>query len=83
MVQTQETSSDYYETLFDQNQIGSPLDVDSSFTVAQKQKFTVRDLSPEWGYATEATKVCDIQLCLVMLYTKIYNYLLKVLISFK
>ncbi|XP_018446387.2 calmodulin-binding transcription activator 4 isoform X2 [Raphanus sativus] len=26
-------------------------------TVAYKQKFTIEDISPEWGYATETTKV--------------------------
>ncbi|XP_027340146.1 calmodulin-binding transcription activator 4 isoform X2 [Abrus precatorius] len=57
MVETQEINSDYYATLFDQSQIGAPLDSDSSLTVAQKQKFTIKAVSPEWGYATETTKV--------------------------
>lgn len=61
MVETQVTNSDYYSTLFDQNQFAAPLDVDSSLTVAQKQKFTIKEVSPEWGYATEATKVCAIE----------------------
>jgi hypothetical protein len=54
---TRETNSGYYTTLFDQGQIGMPLEVDSSLTVAQKQKFTIREISPEWSYATESTKV--------------------------
>ncbi|XP_061336950.1 calmodulin-binding transcription activator 4-like isoform X2 [Gastrolobium bilobum] len=57
MLETQETNSDYYATLFDQSQIGAPLDADSSLTVAQKQKFNIKTVSPEWGYATETTKV--------------------------
>ncbi|RDY09637.1 Calmodulin-binding transcription activator 4, partial [Mucuna pruriens] len=57
MVETREINSDYYETLFDQSQIGAPPDADSSLTVAQKQKFTIKAVSPEWGYATETTKV--------------------------
>ncbi|RXH71603.1 hypothetical protein DVH24_025104 [Malus domestica] len=48
--------NDYYTQLFEQGQIGS-VDSDISLTVAQNQKFTIREISPEWGYATEATKV--------------------------
>lgn len=58
MVETREINSDYYDTLFDQSQIGASPDADSSLTVAQKQKFTIKAVSPEWGYATETTKVC-------------------------
>ncbi|KAJ1407339.1 P-loop containing nucleoside triphosphate hydrolase [Sesbania bispinosa] len=57
IVETQEIGSDYYATLFDQSQIGAPLDAGSSLTVAQKQKFTIKAVSPEWGYASETTKV--------------------------
>ncbi|KAF7839705.1 calmodulin-binding transcription activator 4 isoform X1 [Senna tora] len=57
IVDTRETNSDYYTALFDQNRAAAPLDVDSSLTVAQKQKFTIREVSPAWGYANEATKV--------------------------
>ncbi|KAK1584696.1 hypothetical protein Q3G72_035326 [Acer saccharum] len=42
---------------FDQDQISVPLEGDLSLTVAQKQKFTIGEISPEWGYTTEATKV--------------------------
>lgn len=52
-----ETHSDYYTSFFEEEQIGH-LDSDISLTVSQKQKFTIREISPEWGYATEATKVC-------------------------
>ncbi|RXH79917.1 hypothetical protein DVH24_041064 [Malus domestica] len=52
------THSDYYTQLFEQGQIGS-LESDVSLTVAQNQKFTIREISPEWGYATEATKIHD------------------------
>ncbi|KAK7247010.1 hypothetical protein RIF29_41886 [Crotalaria pallida] len=57
MVGTQQTNSDYYATLFDQSQIGAPLDADSSLTIAENQKFTIKEISPEWGYTTETTKV--------------------------
>ncbi|KAJ9563960.1 hypothetical protein OSB04_009120 [Centaurea solstitialis] len=46
-----------YSTIFDQGQTGTPLASDSSLTIAQEQKFTIREISPEWGYATERTKV--------------------------
>lgn len=61
MVGTEQNNSDYYATLFDQSQIGAPLDADSSLTVAENQKFTIKAVSPEWGYATETTKVCAFQ----------------------
>ncbi|KAM7269197.1 hypothetical protein ACFE04_024694 [Oxalis oulophora] len=53
----QETNSEYYTTLFDQVQNGIPLEADSRLTVTQKQKFTIREISPEWGYASESTKI--------------------------
>ncbi|ESW35769.1 hypothetical protein PHAVU_001G263000 [Phaseolus vulgaris] len=58
LVETPVTISDYYEPFFDQTQIQEPLGgVDSSLTVEQKQKFTIRAVSPEYCYATETTKV--------------------------
>ncbi|XWS63886.1 hypothetical protein CRYUN_Cryun06bG0139700 [Craigia yunnanensis] len=56
-IQAVDTNSDYYTMLFNEDEIGIPLATDSSLTVAQKQKFTVREISPEWGYSSEATKV--------------------------
>ncbi|XP_028771932.1 calmodulin-binding transcription activator 4 isoform X2 [Neltuma alba] len=55
-IETQEANLDY-ASFFDQNQVEAPLDVDLSLTVAQKQKFTIKEVSPGWGYANEATKV--------------------------
>lgn len=57
VIETHETNVDYYMTFFDQGHTGMPLESDSSLTVAQKQKFSIREISPEWGYASEATKV--------------------------
>lgn len=51
------TNPNYYTTLFDQGRIGTPVEAYSSSAVEQKQKFTIRDISPEWGYASETTKV--------------------------
>ncbi|KAI5406338.1 calmodulin-binding transcription activator 4 isoform X2 [Lathyrus oleraceus] len=56
-VETQGTTSDYYETLIDQSQIQEPRDAYACLTVGQKQKFTITAVSPEYCYATEATKV--------------------------
>lgn len=50
------TKPDQYTAMFDQD-IGMPLEATSSLTIAQKQKFTIREMSPDWGYAREATKV--------------------------
>lgn len=58
LLEAQGTNSNYYETLFDEIQIQEPPGADSSLTVPQKQKFTIRAVSPEYCYATEATKVC-------------------------
>ncbi|XWS22785.1 hypothetical protein CRYUN_Cryun29cG0066000 [Craigia yunnanensis] len=52
-----DTKSDYYAMLFNQDGIGIPLAADSSLTIAQKQKFTIQEISPEWGYSSEPTKV--------------------------
>ncbi|CAL5214048.1 unnamed protein product [Lathyrus oleraceus] len=57
MVETRDARSGYYAPLFDQNQIGASHDAGSSLTVSQKQKFTIKAVSPEWGYASETTKV--------------------------
>ncbi|XP_061991511.1 calmodulin-binding transcription activator 4 isoform X1 [Rosa rugosa] len=51
-----ETHSDYFTSFFEQGQMGN-LESDISLTVAQTQKFTIREISPEWGDANEPTKV--------------------------
>ncbi|PWA58809.1 ethylene induced calmodulin binding protein [Artemisia annua] len=52
-----QSDADMFSTLFDQGQIGTPLASDSSLTIAQEQKFTIREICPEWVYATEPSKV--------------------------
>ncbi|GKD48862.1 ankyrin repeat-containing protein, partial [Tanacetum coccineum] len=37
--------------------IGTSLASESSLTIAQEQKFTIREISPEWVYVTEPSKV--------------------------
>ncbi|KAK1415859.1 hypothetical protein QVD17_31647 [Tagetes erecta] len=52
-----ESYPDIDSTLFDEGQNGMPLESDSSFTIAPEQKFTIREIAPEWGYTSEPTKV--------------------------
>ncbi|KAL5552631.1 hypothetical protein UlMin_040032 [Ulmus minor] len=52
----EESSTDLLAMFFDQGVSGS-LESDINLTVAQEQKFTIREISPEWGYGTEATKI--------------------------
>ncbi|XP_030496225.2 calmodulin-binding transcription activator 4 isoform X4 [Cannabis sativa] len=40
-----------------QKSSSSIVDNGVSLTTEQKQKFTIHEISPEWGYATEATKI--------------------------
>ncbi|KAH0711180.1 hypothetical protein KY284_012607 [Solanum tuberosum] len=48
---------DQCTTIFDQDQIGISFEANTSLTIVQKQKFTIHDISPDWGYASDATKV--------------------------
>nr|TKR84534.1 calmodulin-binding family protein [Populus alba] len=57
VIETHENNSNFYAMLYDQDHLGIPIEADSNLTVAQQQKFTIHEISPEWGYATEATKV--------------------------
>ncbi|KAG8639968.1 calmodulin-binding transcription activator 4 isoform X3 [Manihot esculenta] len=54
---THETNPDYYSMLYDEGHLGVPIEPDSSLTVSRQQKFTIREISPEWGFTSEATKV--------------------------
>uniref|UniRef100_A0A2P2J6R9 Uncharacterized protein MANES_12G009600 n=1 Tax=Rhizophora mucronata TaxID=61149 RepID=A0A2P2J6R9_RHIMU len=55
--ETHDIIPDYYGVLYDQGQNRLPVETDSMLTVAQQQKFTIHEVSPEWGYATEPTKI--------------------------
>ncbi|CAH9077434.1 unnamed protein product [Cuscuta epithymum] len=46
-----------YTTLFDEGQIGIYLEDDMGLVIDQKQKFTIKEIFPDWGYATGTTKV--------------------------
>lgn len=56
-ISTYGANSDHYMAILEQGPVGLPLEESSSLTVSQKQKFTIHEISPEWGYAHEATKV--------------------------
>ncbi|KAK4354217.1 hypothetical protein RND71_026411 [Anisodus tanguticus] len=47
--------TDQYTTIFDQDPIGTSFEADMSLT-----RFTIHDISPDWGYASEATKLLQI-----------------------
>ncbi|KAK9104127.1 hypothetical protein Scep_020971 [Stephania cephalantha] len=54
---TYEATSEYC-TMFDQeNQFVVPLADHSLSTITQKHKFIIQEISPEWGYSMEETKV--------------------------
>lgn len=50
-------SSDFLEMWFDQGQRETSLATEPSVTVAQKQLFKIREISPEWSFSFERTKV--------------------------
>ncbi|PIA33804.1 hypothetical protein AQUCO_04000102v1 [Aquilegia coerulea] len=52
---TREAVSDCY--FDDMNQLEVLFGADSRLTLAQKQRFQIQEISPDWGYATEDTKV--------------------------
>ncbi|KAI3452582.1 hypothetical protein Pfo_009246 [Paulownia fortunei] len=51
------TTPDCYSSLFDQDALGISLENNISLTIAQKQKFTIREISPEWCYTSEGAKI--------------------------
>lgn len=46
-----------YSSFFDQDDLGIPVEDNIRLIVAEKQKFTIREVSPEWCYASEGAKV--------------------------
>lgn len=50
-------SSDLSTMWFDQEQFSIPLKDDSSLTVAETQRFSIREICPEWAFSFESTKV--------------------------
>ncbi|WOL15889.1 calmodulin-binding transcription activator 4-like isoform X1 [Canna indica] len=47
------------DTLFenDQSQLGAPVPTESSLSLAKIHLFTIREVSPEWAFSSESTKV--------------------------
>ncbi|KAI3956667.1 hypothetical protein MKW92_016657 [Papaver armeniacum] len=54
---TLEADPNCYSTLFDAETQLAPIEAVSRLTVAQSQKFSIQEISPEWGYAAECSKV--------------------------
>ncbi|KAF8048563.1 hypothetical protein N665_2476s0004, partial [Sinapis alba] len=52
-----ENNGDYSRMMDDEGRNKLPLEQEMSHTVEYKQKFTIQDISPEWSYANETTKV--------------------------
>ncbi|KAL0700947.1 hypothetical protein Bca4012_057069 [Brassica carinata] len=52
-----ENNGDYSTMMNGEGQTGVPFEQEMNDTVAYKQTFTIHDISPEWGYANETTKV--------------------------
>ncbi|KAL1207596.1 Calmodulin-binding transcription activator 4 [Cardamine amara subsp. amara] len=52
-----ENNAEYCRMMDDVSNIGLPLEREMRLTDADKQMFTIQDISPEWGYANETTKV--------------------------
>ncbi|KAK4402629.1 Calmodulin-binding transcription activator 4 [Sesamum angolense] len=50
-------SPDAYSSFFDQNELGISLEDSISLTIAPKQKFTIREICPDWCYTSEGAKV--------------------------
>ncbi|XP_030527519.1 calmodulin-binding transcription activator 4 isoform X2 [Rhodamnia argentea] len=48
---------EYYPVPFGQDQLDMSVVGNSCLTVAKTQKYTIREISPEWGYTTETTKI--------------------------
>ncbi|XP_010470633.1 PREDICTED: calmodulin-binding transcription activator 4 isoform X1 [Camelina sativa] len=46
-----------YCRMMDDGELGLPFEQEMSLTGACNQKFTIQDISPEWGFANETTKV--------------------------
>ncbi|KAL8532870.1 hypothetical protein ACS0TY_009176 [Phlomoides rotata] len=51
------TPSNYNSSLYYQDGMGMSFEHNTSLTIAQKQKFTIREISPEWCYTSEDTKI--------------------------
>ncbi|KAL0447265.1 UNVERIFIED_CONTAM: Calmodulin-binding transcription activator 4 [Sesamum latifolium] len=51
------TTQHYYSSLFDQDGLGTSPQSNISLTFAQKQKFTMREISPDWCYSSVGAKI--------------------------
>lgn len=61
---------------FDQHRLGSSIDTHMSLTIAQKQKFTIREISPDWCFSSDGAKVMSLKSNLLIIYYIIYVIIL-------
>ncbi|CDY12637.1 BnaA02g13050D [Brassica napus] len=52
-----ENNAEYSRIMDDEGIIRMPLQQEMRPTISHKQEFTIQDVSPQWGYANETTKV--------------------------
>ncbi|CAE5963250.1 unnamed protein product [Arabidopsis arenosa] len=52
-----ENNDDYCRMMDNEGKTGVPFEEEMRLAGAHKQKFTIHDISPEWGYTNETTKV--------------------------
>ncbi|XP_020890717.1 calmodulin-binding transcription activator 4 isoform X1 [Arabidopsis lyrata subsp. lyrata] len=52
-----ENNDDYCRMMDNEGKIGLPFEEEMRLAGAHKKKFTIHDISPEWGYSNETTKV--------------------------
>lgn len=55
--QSNSQGSEITEVLFDQGQFEPYSRADTSLTLGQKRMFSIREISPEWAFSYEMTKV--------------------------
>lgn len=72
-VDTHNVTSNYHTPFLKQDH-GNSFGVDTSLIVAQVQKFAIHQITPEWGYATESTKVL-VTFCIPVLWGMIIQCL--------
>lgn len=67
--------------VFYQDGLGISLDNNISLTIAQKQKFTIHEISPEWCYTSEGTKVCIMKIRLSSSYCSCFSMCARVCVA--
>lgn len=53
----QKSSPNFDDMIFDEHRFGTTLLPEPSLTIAEVQRFSIQDVSPEWTYCTDRAKV--------------------------